>query len=335
MAVHGIKHDTNRVRLEDHIPLDSPFRINLELSSACNFHCQYCVHGNADTANQASNVIMKTALAKKCIDDMASFRTKVKSLCFFESGEPLLQKDIVDIVRYARDREVADTLSITTNGSMLTHSLSEQLIDAGLNHIDISIYGLSTQDYIAFCGVPVDFDNLVEQIRYLNAIPRDGSSLVVKINDACLHSESDKERFYQIFDPICDRTVIEWPVPIWYDFDSDILCQEDLDIRGNPVKEIEVCSAPFFMMSVGANGVASFCCMDWKKQLAVGDAWTESLESIWNGEKYKALRLKMLRDGKKSMMPCSSCGFPQFCGIDNIDPYRGMLLERLDSSSKI
>ena len=59
-------------------------------------------------------------LYKKCIDDMALFPNKVKVLRIVGIGEPLLHKNIVDMVEYAVSKDIANTVEILTNASLLT-----------------------------------------------------------------------------------------------------------------------------------------------------------------------------------------------------------------------
>ena len=40
--------DKNRERLADVVPLDTPFMINIEPSSACNLKCKYCGHSSPE-----------------------------------------------------------------------------------------------------------------------------------------------------------------------------------------------------------------------------------------------------------------------------------------------
>jgi len=53
-------------------------------------------------------------------------------------GEPLLRRNIVDIIRSLKSVDSVKDLSITTNGSLLAEKLDE-LKDAGLDRINISL----------------------------------------------------------------------------------------------------------------------------------------------------------------------------------------------------
>lgn len=328
MAVKGIKGNTDRIRLEEHIPLDTPLRVLLDVSSICNFHCSYCVHGNGEAAKIIRQEIMPASLAKKCIDDLAAFPRKLKMLSFFDLGEPLLNKNLLDLVRYASERSVAEQLEITTNGSLLTHELSECLISAGVTLINISVYGLDSDDYLTFCKVPLNFDRFVQEISYLYCISGN-AKIVIKICETTLETRERTNRFYQIFGPICDKICIEHPVPIWYDIDCNVE-GDGKDIYGNQITKKQICPLPFYTMCVHVDGTVVPCCADWKGYLSIGDANTESLKSIWNNEIFQRLRKNLLKDGNMKTHPCKRCNFHECVVMDNIDPYRVQLLERLE-----
>jgi sulfatase maturation enzyme AslB (radical SAM superfamily) len=65
MAERGIKGNTNRIRLEEHIPLDTPLHVFLDASSVCNFRCSFCPHGNGEAAKVMPQTVMPVELAKK------------------------------------------------------------------------------------------------------------------------------------------------------------------------------------------------------------------------------------------------------------------------------
>jgi cyclic pyranopterin phosphate synthase len=61
-------------------------------------------------------------------------------------GEPLLRRDIVEIVRHAKNTTGIKTVSLTTNG-LLLHRYLPDLIDAGLDAINISIDTLDAERF--------------------------------------------------------------------------------------------------------------------------------------------------------------------------------------------
>ncbi len=333
MAVKGIKGNTDRLRLEEHIPLDTPLRVFIDVSSFCNFHCSFCPHGNGEAAKVMPQAIMPVDLAFKCIDDLKSFPQKIKMLSFFCFGEPLLHKNISDFIQYASNQKVAEQLEITTNASLLTPALSDKLVSAGLTLINISLYGITSSDYQSFCNVTIDYDLLVQNIKYLHSVA-ENTKIIVKICDTALENPAKKELFYRIFEPICDKICLELPVPFWYDLDNNIE-DKGIDIYGNPVTRKAICPVPFYTMCINANGIVTPCCSDWKNRLQMGDSKKQSLVSIWRGQKYKDFCIGLLKGGNAAMYPCKYCHFHEFVAMDNIDPYREQLLKKLENDNVI
>jgi MoaA/NifB/PqqE/SkfB family radical SAM enzyme len=129
MAKNKIRASTDRINLGENIPLATPVRVNIGVSTLCNFHCFFCYH-NKETW-KGDGKIMSLEVAQRCIDDLKEFPQKVKMLSFFSHGEPLLNKNLPDIVSYAKRSEVAECLEITTNGALLTRDLTDQLFNGG------------------------------------------------------------------------------------------------------------------------------------------------------------------------------------------------------------
>lgn len=88
---------------------------------------------------------MELDLFKEVIGDLADFEERVVLLCLYQDGEPLLHKDIVNMVRHARQAEVAEIVEIVTNGSVLDERMAGELIGARLDSITISVEHVSDE----------------------------------------------------------------------------------------------------------------------------------------------------------------------------------------------
>lgn len=102
--------------------------LRVSVTQNCNLNCPYChKEGNLETKNELSldeiNNIMKE-----------SKKIGIKKIKI-TGGEPLLRKDIVDIVRIAKENNFED-ISLVTNGILL-HKYAKELKKAGLNRVNI------------------------------------------------------------------------------------------------------------------------------------------------------------------------------------------------------
>ncbi|MBP3857745.1 MAG: radical SAM protein, partial [Ruminiclostridium sp.] len=145
----GMTPGGKRTPLRDVLPLDTPYLIQVFPVYACNFHCNFCLHAldRSKHGYISDTTLMDLVLYKKCIDDMKQFPRKLKMLRFAAIGEPLLHPQITDMIAYAKQAGIADSVDIVTNGSLLTHELSEKLIDSGLDRLRISVDGISDESF--------------------------------------------------------------------------------------------------------------------------------------------------------------------------------------------
>lgn len=321
----------NRTKLETVIPLKTPFVVFLDPSDACNFKCRFCPTSDRSLMKSVSRPWqqMPFELFKKIIDDMALFPQKIQVLRLYKDGEPLLNKKLADMVKYAKDANVANKIDTTTNASLLTKEKGKALADAGLDQINISIYGVDSERYNSFSGVKIEFEKVLSNVRefYEN---KKQCEMLVKINGDQL-SERERELFLSYFGDYTDKIYIENTMSCWPEFElRGIEVNNQKGIYGQEIIEVDTCPYPFYSFSINSDGVASVCFLDWGRKLIIGDARTESVPDIWDGKLMRAYR-KMFLDGKRKAHPvCGGCGQLTHGLPDNLDQHRDLMRKKLD-----
>ena len=105
-----------------------PLQCSLYVTDRCNLDCAYCTEYDNSRAHPS-------------IDDLKKWVRKIRELGTMRialvGGEPLTHPDIVELVRYCR--ELGFATSLTTNGFLLTRHLVNQLEEAGLQVMQISV----------------------------------------------------------------------------------------------------------------------------------------------------------------------------------------------------
>ena len=76
----------------------------------------------------------------------------------------LLPDRVFKAISGAKETGITDRTEIVTNGSLLTHKLSDALIHAGLDRLRVSLQGVTAEQYQKTCGAAIDFDRFVEQL---------------------------------------------------------------------------------------------------------------------------------------------------------------------------
>jgi radical SAM protein with 4Fe4S-binding SPASM domain len=85
-------------------------------------------------------------------------------------------------------------------------------------------------------------------------------------------------------------------------------------------------------MAINFDGAVSACCVDWSRDVVVGNVCEQSLSEIWDGDVLRDLRLLHL-DGRRSENPaCRSCQYLQGASEEaDIDGNRRSLRRLYDS----
>lgn len=123
-------------------PLCPPEHVYFCLTSRCNLKCKMCTVWHSPNREEDELNIEES---KKIIDQIADL--KINHL-IFSGGEPLLRKDIFDLIAYAIDKKIK-MVDVITNGLLIDERVAQKLVNLNLNHVTISIDGLEeTNDFI-------------------------------------------------------------------------------------------------------------------------------------------------------------------------------------------
>lgn len=323
----------NRTRLETVIPLETPFVVFVDPSDACNFKCCFCPSSDIALMKSVGRPLKQLSfdLFKKIANDLKEFPEKVEVLRLYKDGEPLLNKRLADMVKYAKNIGASRRIDITTNASLLTKEKGKILADAGLDLINISIYGVTNEHYKSFSGVKLNFNKVLENVRNFYEI-RGSCKILVKINGDTL-TASEKKIFLEYFGDYADKIHIEHIMSCWPEFElRGVKVNSKKGIYGQEINEVDACPYPFYSMSINSDGLASLCFLDWSRKMIVGDAKKDSVPAIWNGNMMRAYRKMFLEGKRKNNSVCCNCGQMSHGLPDNIDPYKEKLFQKLDAA---
>ena len=330
MSVYKAKINTNgRHDLVNEIPLSTPYVIQIDPANICNFKCRFCPTGvlkSGISGNSKQKGLLDFEVLKKVINDLSGFDSAIKCVKLWKDGEPLLNPNLADMIKYVKCSGMVEKIELTTNGSLLTPELSHEIVEAGLNRIIISLEGLSSQYYSTVAGVKIDFERLIEQITILFSY-RKSCTIHVKMIDTGI-CEREKNTFLSLFSPIADELFVEKAVPCWPGFDNIKANAADQNVWGETLIKKEVCPLPFYSMAININGDVSMCCNDWQQKIIAGNIINDTLPHIWRSEATHKFQLLQLEKKRKQHPICSLCSYPDYVAIDVIDNYTPELLSK-------
>ncbi|MCX6993116.1 MAG: radical SAM protein [Kiritimatiellaeota bacterium] len=304
-----------RTKLAEALPLDTPFVVQIFPIYACNFKCGYCIFSVEKAKRQfiSDQIVMDLGLYKKAIDDLTTFPHKVKVLRFVGIGEPLMHKNIVEMVKYAADKNIAHTVEILTNGSLLTPAMSDTLIAAGLNRLVVSLQGTSAEKYWSVCKARIDFQEFIGNLRYFYE-HRSQTQVYLKIVDCALDGKEDEKKFFATYGDICDTIAVEHAVPIHSGVEFDkVLKQKDISVTqfGLPVKDVKICPQPFFTLQINPDGKI-VPCYSFEYPGIMGNCKDQSVCEIWNGKQFRHFRRAMLEGARNASKLCANCNIIKY-----------------------
>lgn len=125
-----------------------PQYMMMKITNYCNSDCIYCNHAKSRAQGEVKEEISLGRM--RAIIDQA-VRLGVKAISI-SGGEPLVRKDVEEIVRQIADSHVVPVL--LTNGYFLKERAAS-LYESGLRYFIISLDSLDADDYLAQRGVPI------------------------------------------------------------------------------------------------------------------------------------------------------------------------------------
>jgi len=146
-----------------------PYVVSWNLTYRCNLACEHCYldaggKPQVGTENFADRSELGTEECFKVIDEIATFAPEC--LTILTGGEPLLRRDILEIVRRASARDL--WVVVGTNGVRITENVARRLADAGARGVSLSLDGLDPDRHDRFRKVQGAWQNTVDGAEILS-----------------------------------------------------------------------------------------------------------------------------------------------------------------------
>jgi len=130
-----------------------------EVTRSCNLACKHC---RAEAHEEPYPGELSTEEAKALID---TFPEVGNPIIIFTGGDPMMRKDVYELVAYATDKGLRCVMS--PNGTLITPETAKQMKESGVQRCSISIDGPSAAFHDKFRGVLGAFDQSMRGIQYL------------------------------------------------------------------------------------------------------------------------------------------------------------------------
>lgn len=137
----------------------SPVLVSFAVTRQCQLSCPHCYSNSGQRDAQELN----TAEAKRVIGEIADLGTK---LLIFDGGEPTLREDLLELIEHARAKGLRPVLG--SNGISITRQVAQQLKQAGLKEVQLSLDGARPETHDEFRGEKGAWQKTLEAAKNLN-----------------------------------------------------------------------------------------------------------------------------------------------------------------------
>lgn len=288
-----------------------PISIAIEPTTSCNLRCPECPSGLRQFTRPIG--MLEPMFFKSTID---SIYKELIYLTFYFQGEPYLNPNFLEMVKYASQKKIYTSTS--TNAHYLTKEQAIKTVESGLDRLIISIDGTTQETYEQY-RVGGNLEKVIEGTKHIIAARNELKSktphivfqfLVVKPNE---HQLNDVEQLAQNLG--VDEVVFKTAQV--YDFENGnplIPTNEEYSrykklSNGKYVIKNELLNQCWRMWSacvVTWDGIVVPCCFDKDAKHQLGDLKTQSFTELWNSNKYQSFRRSILKS-RQEIDICKNC----------------------------
>ena len=138
----------------------APFTIAWELTRACAFACKHC---RAEAQPKRDPNELTTEEAHRLIDQIREFGDPI---LIITGGDPMMRRDLFDILGYAVEKGLRTSLTPTTT-RLVTREALARVKDVGVRRVAVSLDGPTAEVHDAFRGFSGSFEiarDIIKQV---------------------------------------------------------------------------------------------------------------------------------------------------------------------------
>ena len=289
-----------------------PISISFEPTTSCNLRCPECPSGLRAFTRPTG--MLQNDFFRDTIDQLSK---DLLYLVFYFQGEPYLNPQFLDMVKYASSKGIYTATS--TNAHYLSEENARKTVESGLDRLIISIDG-TTQDVYQQYRVGGKLNKVLEGARNIVKWKKELKSnkpfvffqfLVVKPNE---HQIEDVKRLAKEI----GVDEVRFKTAQVYDYENDpnnLIPGIDKysRYRKNEQGEMEIknslqnhCWRLWHATVISWDGLVVPCCFDKDAQHTLGDLKGKPFKEVWHNDKYKRFREQVLM-GRKNIDICANC----------------------------
>lgn len=291
--------------------LGFPISMAIEPTTSCNLRCPECPSGLRQFTRPIG--MLEPTFFKKTIDEV---HKELIYLTFYFQGEPYLNPNFLDMVKYASDKGIYTSTS--TNAHYLNKEQAKKTVESKLDRLIISIDGTTQETYEQY-RIGGQLQKVIDGTKNIIEAKRELKSntphivfqfLVVKPNEHQLEDVKKLARDLGVDEVVFKTAQV-------YDFENgNPLIPENIKYSRYKKnsdgtysiknKLLNQCWRMWSSCVVTWDGLVVPCCFDKDAKHQLGDLKTQNFEELWGSVKYQKFRQSILKS-RQEIDICKNC----------------------------
>lgn len=264
--------------------------LQIETTNYCTNACSFCPHEKI-----CNKGFMDFELFKSLVDQGKEMG--VEKIAPFLNGEPFMDPNYFEKLKYVREVMPNVWLEIFTNGSILDDEKIDQLALLNVNFINVSVNAASKDIYEKICKRN-HFDKVVENtIKLINRL---SSKTVIRVSMVPTEvvTNEEIEKFKEFWSKYLPKENIQ--INEYFNWSGKIY--------KNKQTIISSCFRILEHLTVQYDGKVIWCCMDIgdNPDYIIGDLTKQTLKEVWEKSEWRRLMHKQSK--RIGLEPCFKCG---------------------------
>jgi len=220
-----------------------------------------------------------------------------------KDGESFLHPQFIDMVRYAKKKNVAKMIHLNTNALLWEDKIIDGILDSGIDDITVSFDASRAETYIRDKGF--DFLARAERnvVKLLNERNKHGLSrpfIRAKIMEFDNITHGEINEFFKKWTGVADSVQVTG-IHNWSGKIKGLRVTDEFSRVRYP------CVIMWYSLVINWNGEVTVCSVDWNTEINVGNANKNTLHEIWNSSEIKIARKSQIDKDYSSYGVCKDC----------------------------
>ncbi|MFH1452516.1 MAG: radical SAM protein [Armatimonadota bacterium] len=265
------------------IKSDAPLFVTFALKDSCNLSCVHCYRRFSDGKKERAYLSLDKIY--KLIDECKDIGAL--SVAIGSSSEPLLYKEVKEVIKYISDKEFEDFF-IFTNAQLLGDDIVELILNSNVTRLHVSVDAARYETYKKVRGA--SYYRLMSNVfNFLDKRERKSVKLpILRVSFVDYNlTKNDKNDFINFWCNIADEVDVQALIDV----------KNINELRYSSIEEEKLrCDYPNSTLYINWDGELRPCCTDFSKHVVIGNIKDMSIQEAWRSDFINDLRGQLKKE---------------------------------------